>query len=86
MKVTGGRQPPDAHSFHTPINPNRLEYHLKKINNPREKTEYLVNGFRFGFKLGHLGEATNIEAKNSRKALDHPEVIEKKLNNSAHNF
>ena len=39
----------------------------------------MVNGFRHGFKLGHVGDPADVEAKNSKKAAEHPEVIDKKL-------
>lgn len=63
----------------TPINAERLEYHLKKCNYPQEKTRYLVEGFKWGFKLGHSGNPVDLEANNSKKAELNPEVIEKKL-------
>ena len=65
--------------MNTPIDPDRLEYHLNKCNYPKDKTQYLVQGFRYGFKLGHMGEAEDIDANNSRNAMEHIEVVEGKL-------
>lgn len=43
------------------------------------ETEFLVNGFRYGFSIGYTGEIENIVSKNLKSANDLPDVISKKL-------
>ena len=64
----------------SPIRPDQLEYHLKQCSYPADKTKFLVEGFQFGFHLGHTANAEDITAPNSKKANELPEVILEKLN------
>ena len=66
----------------SPINVERLAHHLNVINYPKDKADYLIQGFSYGFFLGDPSdfvEASNISANNSKMASSHPEVVESKL-------
>ena len=65
----------------SPIRVDRLAHHLAVIGYPKDKTEYLIQGFTHGFFLGDPfdSEASDIAANNSKMASDHPEVVEMKL-------
>ena len=44
---------------------DRLQYWLEKSNYPPEKTQHLVNGFRYGFDIGYQGSTdVAMESKN----------------------
>ena len=45
----------DSQAVVTPVIWKRLHKALVKIGYPADKREYLVNGFRFGFRLGATG-------------------------------
>ena len=48
----------------SPVDPDRLEHHLKQIGYDRTKTKFLVDGFRYGFRLQHESQATTTAPKN----------------------
>ena len=65
----------------SPINVQCLAHHLKVIDYPKDKTDFLIQGFTHGFFLGdplEQTEASDISANNSKMATDHPEVVEMK--------
>ncbi|MEW8547281.1 MAG: hypothetical protein AB2693_27555 [Candidatus Thiodiazotropha sp.] len=43
------------------------------------ETEYLVNGFRYGFQLHYEGERDFQESPNLKSAIDNPDVVGRKL-------
>ena len=45
----------------TPIDPDRLEFHLNRIGYDKVKTQYLVDGFKNGFRLNQVGELGTAE-------------------------
>ena len=61
----------------TPVDPINLEQHLKGYNN--FQTNYLITGFKEGFKISFKGNHPCLKPKNLKSAYDHPEVIEKKI-------
>ena len=63
----------------TPINPDKLDYHLKRIGYDKKKTEFLVDGFRHGFRLKHEGELTQEEPCNDPSIAEHPEAAKEKI-------
>ena len=63
----------------TPIRADRLEHHLRQCAYPEDKTKFLVDGFKFGFRLGHTSNPEDITAPNSKKANELPTVILNKL-------
>ena len=44
----------------TPVNADMLEHLLNKYQYDRDKTNFVVNGFRSGFDLGYRGPTKNI--------------------------
>ena len=52
----------DLDNIFTPVKPDALESLLKQTNYDKEKTEFLVNGFKNGFDLGYRGPS-NIQQK-----------------------
>ena len=45
----------------------------------RTPKQYLVNGFRFGFRITLIGEITSFDAPNLKSALQNPEILFSKL-------
>ena len=41
--------------------------------------QYLINGFRFGFRINFIGEITSFEAPNLKSALQNPDILFSKL-------
>lgn len=46
---------------------------------PLEKSEYLVKGFSFSFRLGCVGSPISPSPKNHKSTQDHPEIIEEHI-------
>ena len=63
----------------TPVDPARLEYHLKRIGYDRRKTEYLVTGFKNGFRLHQTGSLSQQEPKNDVSVVELFEVAQEKI-------
>ena len=63
----------------TPINPDKLNFHLKRINYDQEETSYLVQGFQQGFFLGHTGEVTNTDPVNAKRVRLEPDIARNKI-------
>ena len=57
----------------TPVKPDRLAYHLKKIGYDTTLTNYLVDGFTYGFRLGHQGLVKQKETPNHQSVMDNME-------------
>ena len=45
----------------------------------RSLKQYLINGFRFGFRINFIGEITSFEAPNLKSALQNPDILFSKL-------
>ena len=58
----------------TPIDPNRLDFWLQGYD--KEKSEYLVNGFRHGFRSGFKGSVNSKIEKNLKSCYEHPELVD----------
>ena len=63
----------------TPIKPDRLQYHLHAVNYNPTLTQYLVDGFTYGFSLENNSSVTNKLAKNNIILNLHPEVARQKI-------
>ena len=63
----------------TPVDPVRLEHHLRRINYDPEKTKFLVDGFRYGFKIRHEGSLTEEEPANDQSITDYPQAAKEKI-------
>ena len=61
----------------TPVRVDRFEQLLADYNHPLE--QYLVDGFRFGFRINHIGQLTPLESPNLQSALQNPEILFSKL-------
>jgi hypothetical protein len=64
----------------TPINPNRLLEHLQHISYDLEKTQYLVNGFTYGFRIQHQGIVSGPTPVNDPSISQHFEIALQKIN------
>ena len=62
----------------TPVNYKKLEYFLQGYD--QEKSDYLVNGFKYGFDLRNIKFCPNDSDNNQRSANSQPDVVDKKLN------
>jgi hypothetical protein len=62
------------------VNAERLEYHLRRIAYDPVATKYLVNGFRYGFPLGHTADVQDSFGVNSRNLLLKENIVQDKLN------
>ena len=63
----------------TPVSPDRLEHHLKRIKYDPNKTKFLVDGFRYGFKIKHEGTLTEEEPDNDQSIRDYPQAAKEKI-------
>lgn len=61
----------------TPVKADRLEYFLQGYD--MTLTHYLIDGFRFGFRVNFVGERLAYESPNLKSALEQPEVVKAKL-------
>ncbi len=66
------------HAVVTPIDATRLHHYLQAHPN-RHLTNYLVDAFRGGFRIGHKGPRIAHHAPNLTSAFVHPEVIDRVL-------
>ena len=57
----------------TPVKPDRLAYHLRKIGYDPTLTKYLLDGFTNGFRLGHQGLVNQKETPNHQSVMDNME-------------
>ena len=64
--------------YNSPVKVEILKEYLKGYD--KEEIEYLVEGFKRGFKLDYKGRVRNLEEpKNLKSAYEHEEVINKKI-------
>ena len=70
----------------TPIRDDRLEYHLKKSAYDHELTQYLVDGFTYGFKLGHGTDAHNTVPRNQKSVSLCESVVKQKIDTDIQPF
>lgn len=62
----------------TPVDPLKLQFHLDRIGYDKEKTSFLVNGFKYGFRLKHQGDlSTDIPRNDSSIDQNHEAVMGK---------
>ena len=61
----------------TPVRVERFEQLLAGYD--RTLKQYLINGFRFGFRINFIGEITSFEALNLKSALQNPDILFSKL-------
>ena len=66
-------------SIVTPIDYIKLDSYLEGYN--IEEREYLVNGFKNGFKLEFSGSGTSSIPSNLKSTLMHPEITKEKIDN-----
>ena len=62
----------------TPINPDSLQMWLEGYDS--EKARYLVRGFRFGFRVGYIGDTVFRATNNSQIAQHHPKEVQQFIN------
>jgi hypothetical protein len=70
---------PTSKIITTPIDPDRLQFHLDNIGYDTSKTKFLVDGFRYGFRLQHQGEVTNTNPENDITISEHYAVAKHKI-------
>jgi len=56
-----------------------LFHHLDRINYDKSETQYLINGFTYGFKLGHEGPVSDSEPSNDISVDNLPEITLQKI-------
>ena len=61
----------------TPVKADRLEYFLQGYD--MALTHYLIDGFRFGFRVHFVGERRAYDSPNLKSALDKPDITSEKL-------
>ena len=82
-KPATGPKPPLKHQQlspvkpQTPVNPTRLEYWLQGYS--PTKTQFLLSGFKHGFKLGYEGPRGPQSSPNLKSALAHPAIVTDKI-------
>ncbi|VDI66828.1 Hypothetical predicted protein [Mytilus galloprovincialis] len=62
----------------TPIKTDRLKFHLQGYDS--EKTLYLLNGFKNGFRLEHNGPRSQFNCSNLKSAKSNPLIVQEKIN------
>jgi len=68
---------PDKPDLATPVNPKVLNALLSGY--PEGEKDFLVQGFTYGFRIPFKGEIPPLCQKNLQSALQHPSVIDNKL-------
>jgi hypothetical protein len=63
----------------TPINHEKLKYHLDAIGYDKNKTAYLVNGFKYGFRLQHQATVSNMSPKNDPSISQYKHIVQQKI-------
>ena len=66
-------------SIVTPVDYNMLEYHLKNINYDPKITNYLVDGFKHGFRIDHNIQPWDVQAQNSPSINNHQDQVKRKI-------
>ena len=66
-----------GNSLVTPVRVDRFEQLLAGYDQTLK--QYLINGFRFGFRINFIGEITSFEALDLKSALQNPDTLFSKL-------
>ena len=61
----------------TPVNWLSLQHWLKGYD--KEKLEQLISGFKYGFRMGFLGQRTEQNSPNLPSALSNKEIVKQKI-------
>lgn len=61
----------------TPVKVDRLKFFLHGYD--RALANYLIDGFRFGFRVNFVGERLAYESPNLKSAIDQPDLVQAKL-------
>ena len=61
------------------MDPDRLQFHLQRIGYDKEKSEFLVNGFKYGFRLQHSGLLSSDIPHNDPSIDKHADAVSQKL-------
>ena len=56
-----------------------MKHHLEQIGYNKEKTEYLVDGFKNGFRLQHHSSVSSTAPKNDPSVLEHHHSVQQKI-------
>ncbi|CAC5412511.1 unnamed protein product [Mytilus coruscus] len=68
----------------TPIKTDRLKFHLQGYDS--EKSLYLLNGFKYGFRLEHNGPRSQFNCSNLKSAKSNPLIVQEKINKEVEQF
>jgi hypothetical protein len=63
----------------TPICYKKLQSHLQAIDYDKSKTDYLVNGFKYGFRLQHHATVSNSLPDNDHSVSEHHTIVQDKI-------
>lgn len=61
----------------TPVKVDRLKFFLHGYDSAL--ASYLIDGFRFGFRVHFVGERLSCESPNLKSAIDQPDLVKAKL-------
>ena len=61
----------------TPVKVDRLKFFLHGYDSAL--ASYLIDGFRFGFRVHFVGERLSYESPNLKSAIDQPDLVKAKL-------
>ncbi|CAC5378273.1 unnamed protein product [Mytilus coruscus] len=62
----------------TPIKTDILKFYLQGYDS--EKSLYLLNGFKYGFRLEHNGPRSQFNCSNLKSAKSNPLIVQEKIN------
>ena len=62
-----------------PVSFQNLQFYLTKINYDKHLSQYLVSGFRDGFRLDHESDVFNIIAENNKSIHIHHDEVKSKI-------
>ena len=63
----------------TPVSFQKLQFYLTKIKYDKHLTQYLVSGFRDGFRLDHESDVFDIIAENNKSIHIHHDEVKSKI-------
>ena len=66
-----------GHKPVTPVKVDRLNFFLSDYHPPFR--QFLVNGFRYGFRVGFIGERRASQSPNLKSAIEQPQAVHSKL-------
>ena len=61
----------------TPVKWEMLQYWLTEY--PKDKADFLISGFKYGFKLCYEGPRGSQTSPNLKSALDKPDIVREKI-------